>query len=207
MSLRACYQLIACLLHRSHRPHTSLYAWTDAAKQRAMVYLSGRGQRGQMFLPPGTDNPSYATVSSLQCKCGHFSLPLYRKQERSLFTATLEQRSNVPTAHDVGRMTDHPAASNGRPVDLPYLRAGRLSHSHVASQPVFWQVCRGAGDLAAAHQQHTHLPATSTIMYQVVEFLWCLWCVRALLQATSRVPRCWIWERTPDMVASCDIYK
>jgi len=132
VSLRACYQLIACLLHRSHRPHTSLYAWTDAAKQRTMVYLSGRGQRGQMFLPPGTDNPSYATVSSLQCKCGHFSLPLYRKQERSLFTATLEQRSNVPTAHDVGRMTDHPAASNGRPVDLPYLRAGRLSHSPVA---------------------------------------------------------------------------
>ena len=29
----------------------------------------------------------------------------------------------------------------------------------------------------------------------------------ALLQATSRVPRCWIGERPPDMVASCDIYK
>jgi len=29
----------------------------------------------------------------------------------------------------------------------------------------------------------------------------------ALLQATSRVPRWWIGERPPDMVASCDIYK
>ena len=24
------------------------------------MYLSGKGQRGQMFLPPGADNPSYA---------------------------------------------------------------------------------------------------------------------------------------------------
>jgi len=31
--------------------------------------------------------------------------------------------------------------------------------------------------------------------------------VGAFLQATSRVPRWWIWERPPDMAASCDIYK
>ena len=29
----------------------------------------------------------------------------------------------------------------------------------------------------------------------------------ALLQATSRIPKWWIGERPPDMVASCDIYK
>jgi len=36
-----------------------------------------------MFLPPGADNPSYATASVRQCKCGRFSL-LYREQERAL---------------------------------------------------------------------------------------------------------------------------
>ena len=48
----------------------------DAAKQRTVAYLSGRGQQGQMFLPPGADNPTYATASARQCKCGRFSLHL-----------------------------------------------------------------------------------------------------------------------------------
>ena len=48
-----------------------------------MASLSVRGKRGQMFLPPGADNPSYATASARQCKCGHFSL-LYREQERAV---------------------------------------------------------------------------------------------------------------------------
>ena len=46
---------------------------------------------------------NYTTASTWQCKCGRFSLPLYSKQERPLFTAALEQTSNVPTARDVGR--------------------------------------------------------------------------------------------------------
>ena len=41
------------------------------------------------------------------CKCCHFSLPLYRKQERSLFTAVLEQTSDVPTTRDVSRLSGH----------------------------------------------------------------------------------------------------
>jgi len=47
-----------------------------------------------MFLPLGADNPSYAIASARQCKCSRFSLTLYRKQERSLFTAALEQTSD-----------------------------------------------------------------------------------------------------------------
>ena len=70
LSLRACYQSITCLFHRGHGPHTRC---TDAAKQRTVAYLSGRGQQQQMFLPPGNDNPSYTTASAQQCKCGHFS--------------------------------------------------------------------------------------------------------------------------------------
>jgi len=43
LSLCACYQLIACSLHRGNGPHARR---TDAAKQRTVVYLSGRGQKG-----------------------------------------------------------------------------------------------------------------------------------------------------------------
>jgi len=60
LSLHACYQSIACLLHRGRGPHSRC---TDAAKQRTLAYLSGMGQ--QMFLPPGT-------TSTRQCKCGRF---------------------------------------------------------------------------------------------------------------------------------------
>ena len=42
-------------------------------------------------------------ASARQCKCSRFSLPLYRKLERSLFTAALEQTSNVLTSRNVGR--------------------------------------------------------------------------------------------------------
>jgi len=87
---------MACLLHRGHGPHTRR---TDAAKQRTVAYLSGRGQRGQMFLP-WVLITSYTTALARQCKCGRFSLPPYSKQERPLFTAALEQTSNVPTARD-----------------------------------------------------------------------------------------------------------
>ena len=42
--LYACYQLITCLLHHGCGPCTRC---TDAAKQRTVAYLSGRGQRGK----------------------------------------------------------------------------------------------------------------------------------------------------------------
>ena len=70
LSLSACYQSIACLLHCGRGPHTRRM---NAKKQRTVAYLSGRGQ---MFLSPGAYNPSYATASARQCKCGCFSLPV-----------------------------------------------------------------------------------------------------------------------------------
>jgi len=76
MSLRACYQLIGCLLHHGRGPHTRR---TDAMKQRTVAYLS---ERGQMFLQPGTDNPSYATASARQCKCAPFSVCLYIRNKK-----------------------------------------------------------------------------------------------------------------------------
>jgi len=73
--------VIPCLLDHGHGPDTRC---TDTAKQRtALAYLSGRGQRELMFLPPGADNPTYTTASVRQCKWGSFSL-LYREQERAL---------------------------------------------------------------------------------------------------------------------------
>ena len=57
------------------------------------------------YLLPLADNYSYVTASARQCKFIRFSLLLYSKQERSLFTAALEQTSNVPTARDVGRLS------------------------------------------------------------------------------------------------------
>jgi len=39
------------LLHDGHGPHTRRTD-ADVGKQRTVAYLSGRGQREQMFLPP-----------------------------------------------------------------------------------------------------------------------------------------------------------
>jgi len=103
LSLHTCYQLIACLLHSGYDPHSRC---TDAAKQRAVAYLSGRGQ---MFLQPGADNPSYATALAQQCKCGRFSLPLY------------ETRKITEMSSD-----------GGRGCGLPYPRASRRLHPPVA---------------------------------------------------------------------------
>jgi len=49
-----------------------------------------------MFLP-------WELITSYTTASARLSLPLYSKQERPLFTAVLEQTSNVPTAGDVGR--------------------------------------------------------------------------------------------------------
>ena len=74
--------MIACLLHawllhRGHGPHTRR---TDAAKQRTVVYLSGSGQRGQIFalitLVMPVHRPASANAAASVC--------LYWKQERAL---------------------------------------------------------------------------------------------------------------------------
>ena len=95
--LRTCYQLIACLLHRGCGPHTRR---TDATKQRTVAYQGGRGQRWQIYLPPGADNHCYATASAQQCKCGRFSLPLYRKKKDHCSQSCVRAHVNVPTARD-----------------------------------------------------------------------------------------------------------
>jgi len=77
-----------------------------------------------MFLLPWVLITSYATASARQCKCVHFSLPLYTKQERSLFTARLEQTSQC-------RPIDWPRPTAGLWI-FPYPGAGRRSRPPVA---------------------------------------------------------------------------
>ena len=80
LSLHTCYQSIACLLHHGCGPHTRCM---DTAKQKTVAYLSGRGQRRQMFQPRALITlvmplhwPSSANVATSVC--------LYREQERAL---------------------------------------------------------------------------------------------------------------------------
>ena len=80
LSFHTCYQSIACLLHRGCGPHTRC---TDTAKQKTVAYLSGRGQRRQMFQPRALITlvmplhwPGSANVATSVC--------LYREQQRAL---------------------------------------------------------------------------------------------------------------------------
>ena len=87
------------LLHGGRGPHTRRMD-ADAAKQRTVAYQSGRGQREQMLcrrelitIVTLLSRPGSAETAALVCLYS-----VYRKQERPLFTAALEQTSNVPTA-------------------------------------------------------------------------------------------------------------
>jgi len=108
-----------------------------------------------MFLPPGADDPSYATVSARQCKYGGFSLPVYRKQEKSLFTATLEQTSNVPTA---AMSADRPAADAMAGLSVGHKPAGhkpagtRARHRGVTSPPEMGQKPATMTDIVFVHR-------------------------------------------------------
>ena len=73
---------------------------------------------------PKDHRTSYTTASARQCKCGRFSLPQYSKQEWPLFTAALEQTSNVTTARNVGRSSSR---VRRRASGLPYPASGRRS--------------------------------------------------------------------------------
>ena len=70
------------------------------------AYLSGRGRGSRCFCRHALIT-IVTPLSPRQCKYGLFSLPLHRKRERSLFTAALEQTSNVPTARNVGQLFGH----------------------------------------------------------------------------------------------------
>ena len=87
------------LLHGGRGPHTRRTG-ADAAKQRTVAYQSGRGQREQMLcrhelitIVTPLSRPGSAETAASVCLYS-----VYRKQERSLFTAALEQTSNLPTA-------------------------------------------------------------------------------------------------------------
>ena len=98
-----------------------------------------------MFLPPWADNHSYATESARQCKYCHLSL----QQERSQFTAALEQTSNVPTTRNVGQSSGR---VQRRACSLLHPVSGRRSRPSVVLHVWFWQVRHGAGDPATARR-------------------------------------------------------
>jgi len=87
------------LLHGGRGPH-SRRTDADAAKQRTVAYLSGRGRGNRCFchrelitIVTPVSRPGSAKTATSVCLYS-----VYRKQERSLFTAALEQTSNVLTA-------------------------------------------------------------------------------------------------------------
>ena len=100
LSLNACYQSIACLLHCGRGPHTRRM---DAEKQRTVAYLSGGGRcfchQVLITLVTPLHRPRSANAAASVC--------LYRKQERQW---------------DVGRSTGH---VRRWACSLPYPSAGR----------------------------------------------------------------------------------
>ena len=104
-SFRACYQSIACC-------HSRL---TDAdarkTKDSGVAYLSGRGRGDRCFcrrelitIVTPLSRPGSAKTAASVCLYS-----VYRKQERSLFTAALRADIKCADRH-------HPAASDGGPV-------------------------------------------------------------------------------------------
>ena len=95
------------LLHGGRGPHTRRTD-TDAAKQRTVAYLSCRGRGSRCFcrrqlitIVTPLSRPISAKTAASVGLCS-----VYRKQERPLFIAALEQTSNVPTDRNVGRSSD-----------------------------------------------------------------------------------------------------
>jgi len=134
----------------------------NASKQRTVAYLNGRGQ---MFLMPGADNPSYSTASvqmqPLQFACignkkDHWDVGLHRRGACGLVgdhvpslrfdgCATVPENWLLPAilrAHPPATSTDCPAASDGggRRFPVPSSRGRSAivllwSHSPVAPSP------------------------------------------------------------------------
>ena len=87
------------LLHGGRGPH-SRRTDADAATQRTVAYLSSRGRGNRCFcryelitIVMPLSRPGSAKTAASVCLYS-----VYMKQGRSLFTAALEQTSNVPTA-------------------------------------------------------------------------------------------------------------
>ena len=130
------------LLHGGHGPHTRCMD-ADAAKQRTVAYLSGKGRGNRCFgrhgliaiVTPLSRTGSARTAASI---CLY---SVYRKQERSLFTDALEQTSNVPTTRNVRLSADRPTAGLWSPIPsirsaiASLRRAARLRFDRCATAP------------------------------------------------------------------------
>ena len=111
-SLRTCYQSITCCFTAAVNTRR-----TDAvaAGQRTVAYQSGRGQREKMLcrrelitIVTPLSRPGSAKTAASVCLYS-----VYRKQERPLFTAALEQTSNVPSSRVRGRACGLPYPASG----------------------------------------------------------------------------------------------
>ena len=129
-SLHACYQSIACCFMAAMARIPDARTPADTAKQRTVAYLSGRGRGNRCFchrelitIVTPLSRPGSAKTAASLCL---YSVGLYRKRERSLFTAAPEQTSNVPTA-----------IIQPRACGLPYPAFGRWSRPSVALHVCF----------------------------------------------------------------------
>jgi len=154
------------LLHGGCGPHTRRTG-ADAAKQRTVAYLSGRGRGNRCFchrelitIVTPLNRPSSAKTAASVCLYS-----VYIKQERSLFTAALEQTSNVPTATS----TDCPAVSDGggeAVIPRPIVRGSMAaalprSRSHVPSPGRFGRTTASYVDRPQAPMEFCQRPGTA----------------------------------------------
>jgi len=127
------------LLHSGRGPHTRCTG-ADAAKQRTVASLSGRGRGNRCFcrhelitIVTPLSRPGSAKTAASLCLYS-----VYRKPERSLFTAALEQTSNVPTAI----IWTRPTAGLWSPI--PSIRSASVSFRRAAR--VLFDRCATAPD-------------------------------------------------------------
>ena len=143
--LRACYQSIACCFTATVARIPDARTPADAAKQRTVVYLSGRGRGNRCFCRREliTIVTPLSRLGSAKTAASVCLYSVYRKQERLLFTAALEQTSNVPTA-----------IVRRRACGLLYPASGRQSCLRRAARLLF--------DRPLAAISCAHTPVTST---------------------------------------------
>ena len=138
----------------------------DAAKQRTVAYLSGRGRGNRCFchhelitIVTPLSRPGSAKTAASVCLYS-----VYRKQERSLFTAALVQTSNVPTAIVRRRVCGllYPASGRQSRLSVAHLsksrRAARRRRDAIADRML------GIGDHrpAVGRWQSAHLMSALT---------------------------------------------
>jgi len=140
----------------------------DAAKQRTVAYLRCKGRGNRCFchrelitIVTPMSRPSGAKTAASVGLCS-----VYRKQERSLFTAALEQTSNVPTDSNVGRSSGR---VRWRAYCLPYPASGRRSRPSVALHVCFLTGAPRRRRPGRCPPFHAPIPpATSTDCYRAM---------------------------------------